>query len=62
MSVLQKKTRFVCQMAECSAKVSYRCIPTKGEGFSTVWVCERHMPHFRDKDYKIEGAKEIGKW
>lgn len=50
-----RKLKNTCQMLDCSALIKYKCVPPV-EGFTTLYVCERHMPPWRDKDYKLSAA------
>jgi hypothetical protein len=50
-----RKARNHCQMTDCYAYIRYKCTPAI-EGAASIYVCERHMPHWRDKNHKIESA------
>ena len=57
-----RKAKNSCQMMECTAYIKYKCVPP--EVFvvatpATIYVCERHMPHWRDKNYHISSASRI---
>ena len=53
-----KKAKNHCQMHNCRALIKYKCTPTDGVA-SPVFVCEKDMPHWRDKYYHIAPATKI---
>lgn len=42
----------LCEISNCKNKWTFKAIPPV-EGASTLYLCEFHMPKFRDKDYKL---------
>ena len=56
-----KKAKNHCQMKGCRALIKYKCSPTDalGDMASPIFVCERDMPHWRDKYYHISPATMV---
>lgn len=60
-----KKAKNHCQMHNCRALIKYKCTPTAPEGSNVtvtatpIFVCEKDMPHWRDKYYHIAPATKI---
>ena len=52
-----KKAKNHCQMHQCRALIKYKCAPPVEA--SPIFVCEFHMPMWRDKDYHISSATKV---
>lgn len=46
-------------MVDCDQSIRWKCTPLVDA--SPVFVCEKHMPHWRDKYYTIKPANKVTK-